>query len=109
MALTRDLKDILRGRVERDEAFRAALFEEALTALLDGDVATGKVLLRDYVDATVGVDWLAASLQHDRATLIRALSTESNAPADVVFAIVAALKAEAGVDVTIAPAHREAG
>lgn len=48
VALTRDFKEMIRVRVERDPAFRQALLREAIENLLSGDVETGKVIARDF-------------------------------------------------------------
>ena len=52
MALTRDFKDTVRARAQRDPAFRRALLEEAIGCLLGGEVEVGKVVLRDCIEAT---------------------------------------------------------
>lgn len=52
MPRTRDFKDTVKARAARDPAFRRGLFEEAITALLDGNTETGMLLLRDAVDTT---------------------------------------------------------
>ena len=44
MVLARDFKETIRERVERDAAFREALFTEAIKCLLAGDVDTGKAV-----------------------------------------------------------------
>ncbi len=49
MSLTKNFKDTIKARVERDPEFRVDLFREAIDALLSDDLETGKVLLRDYV------------------------------------------------------------
>ena len=54
MALTRDFKVTVRERLQRDPSFRQALLKEAVNCLLSSDVETGKSLLRDYVNATIG-------------------------------------------------------
>ena len=54
MALTRDFKDMVKARAERDPEFRAALLTEAIEQMLSGDMETGKAVLRDYINATVG-------------------------------------------------------
>ena len=59
MPLTRDFIDTVKERADRDPEFRRALLEEALETLTDGDLETGKTLLRDYVNATIGVPALA--------------------------------------------------
>ncbi len=60
MPLTRDFKHTIKARAQADQAFRVALLDEALDALMNNDLATGKLLLRDYVNATVGFDALGA-------------------------------------------------
>ena len=47
MALTRDFRDTIKARAERDPEFRIGLLQEAIEAFLDADLETGKVLLRD--------------------------------------------------------------
>ena len=59
MALTRDFKQTFKARVDRDAAFRAALLAETMVLFLTGDVSTGKSLLRDYINATIGFAALA--------------------------------------------------
>ncbi len=56
MALTRDFKVTIQARVERDPAFREALLKEGVECLLSGDVETGKAVLRDYINATIGFE-----------------------------------------------------
>ena len=51
MALTRDFKETVFARAQRDGKFRQALFTEAINAYLAGDSATGKTMLRDLVNA----------------------------------------------------------
>src|ERR1035437_10471040 len=59
MPLTRDFKETIRARVERDPKFRKELLREGVEAMLAGDVATAKTILRDYINATVGFTDLA--------------------------------------------------
>src|SRR5258708_4952618 len=54
MALTRDFRKTILARVQREPRYREALFTEAINAYLAGDPATGKSILRDLVNATVG-------------------------------------------------------
>jgi len=77
-ALTRDFKDTVKARAERDTEFRVALLEEALDAFVNADLETGKVLLRDYVNATVGFEQLGAQLHKSPKSLMRMLSEQGN-------------------------------
>ncbi|MXV80340.1 MAG: hypothetical protein F4X58_12915 [Chloroflexi bacterium] len=54
MALTRDFKETVQARAQRDPAFRRALLREGVECLVGADVEVGRIVLRDYVDATLG-------------------------------------------------------
>jgi hypothetical protein len=58
MALTKDFKDTMQACAQRDPALRKALLQEGVECLLAGDVDTGKAMLRDYVNATIGFEGL---------------------------------------------------
>ena len=85
MALTRSFKETVKARVASDTAFREALLTEGLNALLEGDVETGKAVLRDYINATIGFETLGKATTHLRrarcvcsaGAAIRALTTSS--------------------------------
>jgi DNA-binding GntR family transcriptional regulator len=53
MALTRDFKETVKDRADRDPEFRNELLTEALEAIVCGDVEAAKIMLRDYINATV--------------------------------------------------------
>ena len=54
MPLTRDFRETIRARVERDPAFREKLLKEGVECLLSGEVEVGKAVLRDFINATIG-------------------------------------------------------
>ena len=49
MVLTKDFKDTIKNRIERDPTFREELLKEGIECLLAGDMDTGKAVLRDYI------------------------------------------------------------
>jgi DNA-binding phage protein len=101
MPLTRAFKDTVKARAQTDAAFRVALLEEALDAFVNNDLDTGKLLLRDYVNATVGFEALGAQLHKSPKSLKRLLSAEGNPRVDDLFAVVAQLKASDGVSFSV--------
>jgi DNA-binding phage protein len=103
MALTRDFKDTIQARAQRDPAFRRGLFQEAIEAFLSNDTETGKLLLRDYVNATVGFEKLGAELHKSPKSLMRMLSSQGNPRADNLFAVVGHLRKQEGVAFTMRP------
>ena len=60
MPLTRGFKETVQARAERDPAFREGLLKEGVECLLAGDVETGKIVLRDYINATMGFEEIAS-------------------------------------------------
>ncbi len=97
MPLTRDFKATIKARAERDPAFRAALYAEALDALVEGDVPTAKAMLRDYVKATIGFERLEAVTGTPRKSLMRMLSAQGNPRLDSLGPILKAINSEAAL------------
>jgi hypothetical protein len=82
MALTRSFKETVKSRANRDADFRIGLLREAIEALLRDDLEVGKILLRDYINATVGFEDLAEATRKSPKSLMRMLSAEGNPRAD---------------------------
>lgn len=59
MTLTRDFRKTLHHRVETDSEFAVALLEEAISLFLNGEPETARLVLRDLVNATIGIEQLA--------------------------------------------------
>jgi DNA-binding phage protein len=97
MALTRSFKETIKARADRDPEFRVAMLQEAIDAFLNADIQTGKTILRDYVNATVGFEELGTQLHKNPKSLMRMLSEQGNPRADNLFAVVAHLKQREGV------------
>jgi hypothetical protein len=47
-SMTESFTDLVLEKMSRDPAFRAALHREALDCLREGDIATGRDMLREY-------------------------------------------------------------
>lgn len=92
MALTRDFKETIKTRAERDPKFRAALLQEAIGQMLAGDVDTGKAVMRDYINATVGFKRLARQTGTPAKSLMRMFSPKGNPRADNLFAVISRLQ-----------------
>jgi len=101
MPLTRKFVDTVKARAERDPEFRVGLLEEAMEAFLRGETEEGKLMLRDYVNATVGFEKLGADIEKNPKSLMRMLSHSGNPRAENLFSIVAHLQAQEGVTLGI--------
>ena len=91
MALTRDFKETVVARVEREPAFAKALLDEATTLLIGGEAETARVILRDLVNATLGFEQLAKLTDVPSKSLHRMLSPKGNPSMDNLAAIFGAV------------------
>ena len=97
MALTRDFKKTVQARAQRDPAFREGLLTEAVDCLLAGDIDTGKVVLRDYINATMGFDGLGALTNKPAKSLMRMFGPTGNPHARNLFEVISHIQQHEGV------------
>ena len=92
MTLTRDFKQTVVERVERDPAFAKALLDEAATLFLSGEPDAARLILRDLVNATVGFESLAELTHKPSKSLHRMLSPKGNPSMENLAAIFGAVR-----------------
>jgi hypothetical protein len=105
MALTREFKETIMKRAQEDPAFREGLLTEAIECFLGGELATGKLLLRDYINATIGFQTLSKLMRKKDSSLKRMLGPGGNPAADNLFAITRLLQQREGVKLKVV-SHR---
>jgi DNA-binding phage protein len=106
MALTRDFKETVQARVRRDPAFREALLQEGVQSLLVGDVETGKAVLRDYINATVGFEELGRLTGKPSKSLMRMFGKQGNPQARNLFEIIGYLQEREGIRLEVRTARK---
>ncbi|MGH7988309.1 MAG: DNA-binding protein [Candidatus Binataceae bacterium] len=99
MALTRDFKETIVARIQRDPDFARALLDEAATLFLNGEPDTARLILRDIVNATVGFEKLAAKTAKPTKSLHRMLSKQGNPTMDNLATILNVVRKELGVQI----------
>ncbi len=97
MALTRNFRDTVHKRAEREPTFREALFREAVQALLAGNTGDGLATLRVYINATIGFERLSAVLGRPEKSLMRMFGPDGNPSAENLLSVISALQTETGV------------
>jgi DNA-binding phage protein len=97
MARTKSFKDLVQQNVKRDRKFAEALLREGVDAMLSGDVDTGKIILRDYIKATVGFEKLGEATRTPPKSLIRMFGPRGNPQARNLFSVIGYLQKQAGV------------
>jgi DNA-binding phage protein len=101
MALTRDFKETVNARVQRDSEFAIALLDEAISLFLNGEPETARLILRDIVNATVGFEQLAIETSKPSKSLHRMLSAKGNPTMDNLTAIFNVLRKKLNVDIKV--------
>ena len=101
MALTRDFKETVQARAQRDPAFREGLLREGIECLLSGDVDTGKIVLRDYINATVGFEKLGSLTNKPPKSLMRMFGPAGNPHARNLFEVISHIQRHEGVQLEV--------
>jgi hypothetical protein len=96
MALTRDFKATVQKRIQKEPRFRRELLREGVQCLLTGDLETGKSILRDYVNATIGFEELSALTSKPTKSLMRMLGPSGNPRARNLLDLIARLQTVEG-------------
>src|SRR2546428_7938737 len=102
MALTHDFKETIRSRAQSDQDFRHGLLREAVECIINGDLKTGKAVLRDYVNATAGFQDLENRTHIPAKSLMRMLGPQGNPSAANLSSILTALQKTEGIHFELA-------
>ena len=109
MALTRDFKQTIKARADRDPLFRKELLKEGVENFLSGEVETGKAILRDYINATVGFSSLGKAVRKEPKSVMRMFGPSGNPNASHLFEILAYLQEREGVELHVRAHSAAAG
>jgi DNA-binding phage protein len=101
LALTRDFRETIRERAQCESAFRRSLLLEGLRLINNGDFATGRSILRSYINATIGFTKLARKTKIPSPSLQRMFGPKGNPSTANLFGVIAALQKAEGVDIEL--------
>jgi hypothetical protein len=80
-----------------DRQFRVDLLAETFNCMASGDLETGKIVLREYINGTIGFVALGTALGKSPKSLMRMLGPQGNPNARNLFDMIAHLqKVEGG-------------
>ena len=97
MALTRDFRETVKDRAERDPKFRNGLLTEAMEAVVRGEFDVAKILLRDYINATEGFEAVGKAVDKSPKSLMRMLGQDGNPNVKNLFGVIRYLQNNAGL------------
>ena len=101
MPLTRDFKETVQARARRDPAFREGLLKEGVECLLAGDVDAGQIMLRDYINATIGFAQLGSLTNRPPKSLMRMFGPAGNPHARNLFEVISRIQQYEGVQLEV--------
>ncbi len=101
MPLSHDFRETIRARTQAQPEFRRALLREAAECFLNGELGTGRGLLRNYVNATVGFGELETRTQIPAKSLMRMLGPKGSPSLVNLSKILTALQGSEGVRFTV--------
>ncbi len=97
MPLTRVFKETVQARIRQDRRYRKELLREGVECLLGGDLDTGKSILRDYINATIGFEELSRLTGRPAKSLMRMLGPRGNPQARNLFEMIGQLQKVEGL------------
>ena len=92
--------DMLKGVIDDKPELAVEMFEDAINSLLAGELDDARLLLRQYVNATIGFQELAQRTGKIDKNLMRTLSKEGNPTAMNLMAIIRACAEAEGVSLS---------
>ena len=92
MPVTRKFRATILSRASADPKFRRQMLIEGVNELLTGDMAAGKAMLRDYINATITFPELAKKLKKTDKSVHRMLGPGGNPRAENILEIIKLLQ-----------------
>lgn len=97
MPLTREFKETIQARIRAGRKYRKELLREGVETLLAGDLDTGKAILRNYINATIGFEELSRRTKRPAKSLMRMLGPSGNPQARNLLEVIQHLQKEEGL------------
>ena len=107
MALTRSFRESVMEEL-REKEYRRAFLGEAISDMLAGDLDSAKMVLREYINGTVGFIKAGKALRRSPKSLMRMLSADGNPQARNLLELVAYLQKVEGTTAEVRLAERAA-
>lgn len=97
MPLTREFIDTIKSRADESPKFRRLMLANAIEHLISDEPDVGRLLLRDYVKATMGFEELSRLLDMSSPSIKRMLSKTGNPTMNNLAAIIGICQKQEGV------------
>ncbi|QEG36809.1 helix-turn-helix domain-containing transcriptional regulator [Bythopirellula goksoeyrii] len=101
MSRTRPFTESIKERAKKSRGYGAALIAEASELYLGGEIDAAKMMLRDYINATVGFQELGEEIGKNPKSIMRMLSLKGNPTAKNFTALLASLQKHEGIHLKV--------
>jgi DNA-binding phage protein len=101
MPLSRDFKELVVSRAEKDPIFRRALITEALNMILRGELMAGRLMIRDYINATGAMNEIAIKLRKQKPAIVRMLGPNGNPTLESFIPVVQACAERENIELNV--------
>ena len=105
--LTRPSWITLHARIKRSPNFRKELLKVMVECLLQGDVGTGRAMLQEYINATIGFQKLGKLIAMSPDSLMRMFSSNDALDTHTLFAVIHCLQQQAGLQLEVKAVTRQ--
>ncbi len=90
MPLTKEFKELVVARAENDPDFRKGLIIEAINMILGGEITAGRIMLRDYINATGAMDEICQKVDKHKSAISRMLGPSGNPTLESIVPVIKA-------------------
>ena len=108
MPLTRDFRETVQERARREPEFREMLLTSGVQCLLNGEVNVAKVVLRDYIETTMGYERLGKLTGTTPESLSCMFTDRGNPSAGELLEVVSHIQQHEGIQLEVKVVSAEA-
>jgi hypothetical protein len=101
MPVAKLFRETVIKRAQNDPEFRIGLITEALNEILEGDIETGKTLLRNYLNVTESIQQIARRINKSDKSIRRMVGPSGNPTLKNFIELVNACKEFEHIKVTV--------
>lgn len=101
MPLSHDFKETVRARIETEPEFRVEVLKVSIDSFLEGDVEAGKIMLRDFINASIGFQELGSLTNKHPKSLMRMFGPKGNPYVRNFFDVIRCLQQHEGIHLEV--------
>ena len=97
MPLSREFKELIVAKAENDADFRKWLIIESINKILTGQITAGRIMLRDYINATGAMEDICKQLNKQKSAIYYMLGPSGNPTLESIVPVIRACADREGI------------